>query len=191
MVCDTNGLNKGEVKLSARRTAQAWGWCIGSVSKFIHMLIEEGMLWRTERTSIYTIMPIIVNKTMNASVNTLDADNQRSYEEQVNTLANTMPNTPPFYIKERKEKTRVREAESVAPDANEAMRRRYDRFTQWASENIPNLNAGIDIAIFGMMYGQAYHDTRKMGEVLEAMERDGFSGSKRQVMREFERRCPR
>ena len=170
MTYDTKGMGKGEVKLSVRRTAQEWGWGIGTVSEFLRTLINTGMLFQTDRTSVYS-----VNKEPNTNPNTLCADNQHSYEKVPNTNPNTSPNTLPIYIKEKKEKNaRAREGESLAPGATEDTKEtilatRYERFTAWLDANgNEGLAQLIDYTTFGMMF-HSVDNTKDMQDIITDM----------------------
>lgn len=188
-----NGVYKvGTVKLTVRKAAELWGWNKDAVHRFIRSLIKDGVISSTGTASIYAIgcdtqsdKKRDTKKRIKPNVSDDGCDTQSDIKRETDDF------TPIYNKKERKEKTRAREDGNISHDANEAMRKRYDKFTQWAAENIPNLNGEINIGIFGMMYGQAFHNTRKMADVLKAMEDDGFTGDKRQMMKEFERRCPR
>ena len=180
LVYDTDTMSKGEVKLNVRKTAQAWGWSTSTVSLFIRSLIGEGMLERTGKKSVYK-MP---NNISNTKSNAADADNQHTYAEPSNNQSNNMPNTLPINIKEKiKENACARGTRDANGDEE-----LFARFHEWARQNLPTLASGIDIATFRMMRGRTYGSTAKMLKVLQAMEGEGCQGD---ILREYERRCPR
>lgn len=180
MVYDTEGMDKGEVKLNVRKTAQAWGWSTSTVSLFIRSLIGEGMLERTGKKSVY----MLPNNISNAKSNAADADNQHTYAEPSNNQSNNMPNTLPINIKEKiKENACARGTRDANGDEE-----LFARFHEWARQNLPTLASGIDIATFRMMRGRTYGSTAKMLKVLQEMEGEGCQGD---ILREYERRCPR
>lgn len=179
MVYDTEGMDKGEVKLNMRKTAQAWKWDVREVWQFIHRLMDSGKLTKTNKTSIYTI-----NNIVNKNINTEDTDNQNSYGNGVNNSNNNNNNTLPINIKEKiKENACARGTRDANGDEE-----LFARFHEWARQNLPTLASGIDIATFRMMRGRTYGSTAKMLKVLQEMEGDGCQGD---ILREYERRCPR
>lgn len=179
MVYDTEGMDKGEVKLNMKKTAQAWGWCVGSVHKFIHQLIDKGFIKTTGKVGIYT-----VNDSVNGKVNAKLTENHDSYADSVNDKMNESVNTLPINIKEKiKENACARGTRDANGDEE-----LFARFHEWARQNLPTLASGIDIATFRMMRGRTYGSTAKMLKVLQAMEGDGCQGD---ILAEYERRCPR
>lgn len=185
MVYDTEGMAKGEVKLTMRKTANAWGWDLKDVWRFIHQLAENGRITRTDKKGVY-----VVNKNANKIANAQSIDNQQGKWDCANANANANANTLPFFIKDKKEKcARAREAEAVAHGAEK--KSRFDSFRAWAADNIPAMAGTIDLSIWQMMLGQAYGDAVKMAKVLKAMEADGVGGTPNALLKEYERRCPR
>ena len=180
MVYDTDGMQKGEVKLNMKATAQAWGWCVGSVHKFIHQLLDAKIISATGKVGIYS-----VNESVNEKMNGKLTENHNSYEEPVNVKMNENVKTPPIIIKEKiKENACAREPR----DASGGEKTRFAKFQQWAGGHIPTLAGHIDETTYRMMLGQAYHDAVKMADVLRQMEEDGYQGD---ILAEYERRCPR
>lgn len=172
----------GTVKLYTRQTAANWGWGETTVRDFIRKLVKDGMLFRTKKRGVYSITAPTDKPTDTPTL--LGADNQQSYGDTPTHRSTLNPEGTPINIKEKiKENACARGTRDANGDEE-----LFARFHEWARQNLPTLASGIDIATFRMMRGRTYGSTAKMLKVLQEMEGDGCQGD---ILREYERRCPR
>lgn len=181
-VYDQDDAPKGTVILHKRETARNWGWGETTVLDFINKLVRMGKLFRTDKRGVFSLTDPTEIPTKNPTA--LNADNHRSYADTPTDNPTQNPTSPPFIIKEDINKNACARGTRDANGDEEL----FARFHEWARQNLPTLASGIDIATFRMMRGRTYGSTAKMLKVLQAMEGEGCQGD---ILREYERRCPR
>lgn len=201
----TNGICKGEVFISLRKTAIRWGWDKDTVARFLSQLVTLGMLGNTGKQSVYTVKTYGDSKrdTKRDNDGDNDGDTKRGKRQRIkqthgdsngdtqrDSNGDSKCDTPPILNKEKKENKDAcacaREfSPSPAPAAG-VTDDKWRRFQEWAAEHIPTIAPGITKTGYVVMRENALNDMKLMARLLEDIEKSGRVPHK--VEDEFRRR---
>ena len=166
----TEGAEAGEVKLTDRKTASAWGWEKTAVRRFIAKLIELGMMERTGKTSIFKVNQwCTTNRTTKSTT--------KSTDYQRGSGKDAPPNEPPtetphlsYNKKDINKKGGVCSSHTPTRATEEEVSdEQWTRFDDWRWQNIPYMAGMIDRPMYGAMLSLAQSagkTSKEMADVL-------------------------
>lgn len=132
---DGDGMMRGDVEVSIRKTAAHWGWEKDAVLRFLRRLVREGLLAKTDRKGIYST---VVDTNRDTDRDTKGANNQ-SNTQAAATPNETQTATPhlSYNKKYNKKKGGVCSSHTPTPRKDVSVSDAdWSRFTLWADEHI-------------------------------------------------------
>ena len=182
---DTGDMSCGEVKLTDRKTAAAWGWEKTAVRRFIASLIEQGMLERTDRESIFKIKDACTtNRTTKCT--TQDSDNEKDKEKCAPLNA---PQSGPSHLLYKKKDINKKGGVCLShtPTPREEVRvtdSDWKRFQEWADTNIHWMSASVTREMYTGMR-QKVNDSRMLADILIRIYLSGLYETQQQITEQF------
>lgn len=182
----TEGVNAGEVKLSTRKTAAAWGWPKTNVNRFIANLVDCGMLAKTDRQSVYKIAWDTKRDTKRDIKDT---------ENQTDTQERGTQNAPKsgtshllYYKKDINKKGGVCSSHTPTPATEEEVTdRQWQRFDGWRWQNIPYMANRIDRPMYATMLALAKAAGKTPRDMANAITEIYYHNEDGNILEEYKR----
>lgn len=180
---DTDDLKAGEVRVSVRKTAIAWGWEKDAVHRFLRRLIKNGYISQTEKEGVYNIT---IDTNRDTKRDTKGADNQK--EIKTPATQNETPTETPHLSYNKKDITKKGGVcLSHTPTPREEVRvtdSDWKRFQEWADEKIHWMSGNITREMYTGMR-QKVNNSRLLADILIRIYLSGEYETPQQISEQF------
>jgi DNA-binding transcriptional regulator YhcF (GntR family) len=180
---DGDGMMRGDVVVSIRKTAAHWGWEKDAVLRFLRRLVREGLLAKTDRKGIYST---VVDTNRDTDRDTKGANNQ-SNTQAAATPNETQTATPHLSYNKKDINKKGGVCLSHTPTPREEVRvtdHDWKRFQEWADEKIHWMSGNITREMYTGMR-QKVNNSRLLADILIRIYLSGEYETPQQINEQF------